>query len=158
MSGELCTINSRNYDGTLRRSWHCLYRGKERSRLLFEGIFEEEVEHAELGVIRRGTISFEYYWTDRWYNIFRFHEPDGSLRNFYCNINMPPAFKGCVLDYVDLDIDIVVWPDESYVVLDEPEFEENAIRFGYTRDLRDTAAVTKNELVALVEARKFPPA
>jgi hypothetical protein len=46
------------------------------------GEFAEDVEHSNLGQIKNGTVSHEYFWLDRWYNVFRFHEPDGTLRNF----------------------------------------------------------------------------
>ena len=65
---------------------------------MFLGVFDLEVEHPDLGIIRRGTVSYEYYWLDQWYNVFRFENPDGPLRNYYCNVNMPPVFANNVLD------------------------------------------------------------
>ena len=86
------TINSRKYDQTIRRSWRAELIETTGSMLVFIGKFEFDVEHTDLGFIPRGTVSYEYYWLDRWYNIFRFLLPDGRLRNYYCNINMPPVF------------------------------------------------------------------
>ena len=150
------TINSRKYDGSVRRNWHCRLLETNGTQLVFLGIFEAEVSHPDLGLIRRGTLSYEYYWTDRWYNIFRFHEPNGSLRNYYCNINMPPKFSGDVLDYVDLDIDVLVWPDLSYAVLDEDEFEENAKFFNYPQTVIDQAHRALAEVVDLITSGKLP--
>lgn len=124
--------------------------------MVFVGEFENEVVHKELGVIRRGTISYEYYWTDRWYNIFRFHEPDGGLRNFYCNVNMPPIFSNGVLDYVDLEIDILVWSDFRIEILDTDEFEQNTKRFSYSNELRLKVQESVNELKTMIENREFP--
>jgi len=124
--------------------------------MVFVGEFENEVVHKELGVIRRGTISYEYYWTDRWYNIFRFHEPDGGLRNFYCNVNMPPIFSNGVLDYVDLEIDILVWSDFRIQILDTDEFEQNTKRFSYSNELRLKVQESVNELKTMIENREFP--
>ena len=124
--------------------------------MVFVGEFENEVVHKELGVIRRGTISYEYYWTDRWYNIFRFHEPDGGLRNFYCNVNMPPIFLNGVLDYVDLEIDILVWSDFRIEILDTDEFEQNTERFSYSDELRLKVQESVNELKTMIENREFP--
>ncbi len=124
--------------------------------MVFVGEFEKEVVHKELGVIRRGTISYEYYWTDRWYNIFRFHEPDGGLRNFYCNVNMPPIFSNGVLDYVDLEIDILVWSDFRIEILDTDEFEQNTKRFSYSDKLRLKVQESVNELKTMIENREFP--
>jgi protein associated with RNAse G/E len=109
-----------------------------------------------LGVIRRGTISYEFYWLERCYSIFRFHEPEGGLRNFYCNINLPPKFENNVLDYTDLDIDLIVWADFSYQILDLDEFHDNAERFSYSDELRAKVQNNLNELITLVENKSFP--
>ncbi len=150
------TINSRKYDQSIRRTWHAELIESVGSMRLFVGKFDRDVEHADLGFIPRGTVSYEYYWLDRWYNVFRFLLPDGALRNYYCNVNMPPAFENGVLDYVDLDIDVLVWPDGRHHVLDMDEFEQNAALFVYPAELRANAMNSLTELIANKESRKFP--
>lgn len=149
-------INSRKFDGKIHRSWKAELIEKTDSLLIFVGEFEKEVKHSNLGVIRRGTVSYEYYWLDRWYNIFRFHEPGGALRNFYCNVNMPPKFENGVLDYVDLDMDILVWKDFKYEILDAEEFEENAGKYKYSENLKQTVDLNVKEIINLIENRKYP--
>ena len=74
------TINSRKYDGRLHRSWQATLTEQSTSLLKFVGEFDQEIKHQHIGVIRRGTVSYEYYWLERWYNVFRFHEPVLRLR------------------------------------------------------------------------------
>ena len=150
------TINSRKYDGSIHRSWQATFIEQNTSLLKFVGKFDQEIKHQHIGVIRRGTISYEYYWLDRWYNVFRFHEPDGEFRNFYCNINFPPIFNNDVLDYVDLDIDVLVWKDFSYSILDLDEFEENAVIFNYPTELITKIQMNLKGLIDQIEHRKFP--
>lgn len=154
--GEEITVISRKYDGSIRRSWKCRLVKEEPPLLEFVGEFDRKVVHSDLGLIRRGTVSYEYYWTDRWYNVFRFHEPEGELKYFYCNINTPPAFKDGSLDYVDLDIDLLVRPDYSVTILDEHEFEENAELFGIPGDVKDRARQCVDELMGMIDRREFP--
>jgi uncharacterized protein len=153
---QIITINSRKFDGQIHRSWKAKFVEKQDSLLVFVGEFEEEVRHSKLGVIKRGTISYEYYWLDRWYNIFRFHEPDGDLRNYYCNLNMPPTLQNSILDYIDLDIDVLVSKDFSTEILDLDEFEEHSILYGYSNDLRTKALQTLDELLEMINQKKFP--
>lgn len=150
------TINSRKFDGKIHRSWKAKLLNNENPLVVLVGEFEEEINHTHLGVIGRGTISREFYWTNRWYSIFRFYEPNGNLRNFYCNINLPPKFEDNVLDYIDLDIDLLVWKDFSYQILDMDEFEQNAKRFLYSEELRRKALSSLDELISLVENKSFP--
>lgn len=149
-------INSRKFDGKIHRSWRADFVEQQDSLLMFVGKFEEEVRHSKLGVIRRGTISFEYYWLDRWYNIFKFHEPEGELRNYYCNLNMPPKFENNVLDYIDLDIDILVSKDFGIEILDRDEFEENSKLYGYSDDLIAKNLQTLDELLNVIKIGAFP--
>lgn len=150
------TIISRKFDEKIHRSWECDLIEKSDSLLLFVGKFSEEVRHSKLGVIERGTISYEYYWLDRWFNVFRFHEPDGSLRNFYCNLNMPPVFADGVLDYIDMDIDVLVWKDFRVEILDLDEYEENAARCNYSDELKIKIKTVLEELMNMVNRREFP--
>ena len=129
---------------------------RRNSLLIFLGEFEAEVKHSNLGVIRRGTISYEYYWLDRWYNIFQFHEPEGELRNFYCNISEPPKLRGNVLNYVDFDIDILVWKNFSYEILDMEEFDENKRKFNYPAKILEKVSQSVSEIERLIQNHQFP--
>jgi protein associated with RNAse G/E len=153
---ESVTINSRKFDGTIHKTWTADLIEQKNTLLTFVGEFEKEVNHKELGVIRRGTVSYEFYWLDCWFNIFRFHEPNGSLRNFYCNINLPPIFKDKVLDYVDLDIDVLVWKDFSIQILDIDEFAENSKKYNYSLEIKNKASESLKEILNLIEKRDFP--
>ncbi|MGB8506786.1 MAG: DUF402 domain-containing protein [Pyrinomonadaceae bacterium] len=124
--------------------------------IILEAVFDEEIKHPLLGIIKPGTQSFEYYWTDRWYSIFRFSEPTGELRNYYCNINTPPRLENRLLSFIDLDIDILVAPDFSYEILDEDEFSRHAEHYKYPQDLQVRVRRTVTELISLIERRGFP--
>ncbi len=156
MPNQQITVNSRKYDGSIRRTWTCELTESVGDLHKFLGVFDRDVDHDELGLIRKGTISHEYYWLSRWFNVFRFHEPDGTFRNFYCNIGMPPTFEGGVLDYVDLDIDVLVDNDFSYKVLDRKEFEANRKKFQYSAEILLQVENNLRELIRMIESKEFP--
>ena len=124
--------------------------------LVLEGEFDQDVEHELLGLIASGTLSTEFYWLDRWYNVFRFSDASRNLKSFYCNVNSPPSFDGEVLSYVDLDIDVLVQPDFSYQVLDLEDFENHARLYSYPTEVRENVQLALNELIRMVETRAFP--
>jgi protein associated with RNAse G/E len=140
----------------LHRTWDAELLRREGSLIVLDAKFSEEITHDLLGTIASGTHSLEYYWLDRWYNVFRFAQPDGKLRNFYCNVNVPATLEGDVLSYVDLDIDILVQPDFSYQVLDLDEFEKNSMLYDYPLEVRQNAHLAVSELVTMIEKRAFP--
>lgn len=150
------TINSRKYDQTIRRSWKCKLVEETPDYFVFLGEFENEVNHKQLGVIIPSTISYEYYWKNEYYNVFRFHEPDGAFRNFYCNINMPPFFENNTLDYVDLDVDILVWQDFSIEILDVDEYEMNKEKYSYPVSLQQKVSESIETLLSKIKHKEFP--
>jgi protein associated with RNAse G/E len=150
------TVRACKFDGSEHRRWEAFVLRDADSLLVLDGKFETEIRHNLLGTIAPGTVSIEYYWLDRWYNVFRFMEPNGELRNYYCNVNIPPTYDGRVLSFVDLDMDILVAPDLSYQILDEDEFEVNALRYAYPAPVLERAHQALAELKALIEARQFP--
>ena len=150
------TVRALKFDGQEHRSWQARLISCGSSLIELDAKFDEEIRHSQLGTIVPGTISIEYYWLDRWYNIFRFLEPCGQLRNYYCNVNVPPVFDGNVLSFIDLDMDILVAPDLSFRILDREEFEINAVRYQYPAEVRAEAHRALRELVALIGSRQFP--
>jgi uncharacterized protein len=149
-------VRAYKYDGLLHRTWPAELIRQEGSLIVLDGTFVDEVDHDLLGMIAGGTHSLEYYWLDRWYNVFRFAQPNGELRNYYCNINKPPVFADETLSYVDLDLDILVEPDFSYRILDVEDFEANAERYRYPAEVLTNARQAIVELENLIQTRAFP--
>jgi len=140
----------------LHRKWRAELLRRDDSLIVLDARFSDQIVHELLGTIASGTHSLEYYWLDRWYNVFRFARADGTLRNYYCNINVPPNFDGETLSYVDLDLDILVDPDFSYHILDAKDFDDNVERYGYPNEVQVNARRAVDELARMIETRIFP--
>ena len=144
------------HDGSEYRRWRGRIAKEENGLLVVNAEFDIDVSHHLLGEIKRGTRLIEYYWLDRWYNVFRFLHDDGTTRLFYCNINQPPTFDRQSLTYIDLDIDVIVRPDYSYEVLDLDEFRTNSQRYGYSAEEQAKVAKALEDLTRMIESRQFP--
>lgn len=156
LSPERVTVCVRKYDGNEHRRWEAKIVEQQESLIVLEGVFEGEVEHYLMGRITNGTTSVEYYWQDRFYNVFRLTEPSGKFRSFYCNISTPAELANGVLTYVDLDIDVLVEPDFSYRVIDLDDFDANVAEHGYSEAIQKRAHEALAELISLIETRQFP--
>lgn len=74
-------------------------------------------------LLGKGDRFVEIFYTDRWYNIFEIHDrADDMLKGWYCNICLPAEIEDGQVAYVDLAIDLLVYPDGRQLVLDEDEF------------------------------------
>lgn len=143
-------------DGRPHRTWNAELVNQDGPLLVLDGIFASDIEHDLIGTIAAGTRSVEYYWMERWYNVFRFSQPNGELRNYYCNISVPPSFDGSTLSYVDLDLDILVAPDFSHQILDVDDFERSCKAYGRADEIREQAQRAMDELIGMVQTRQLP--
>ena len=74
-------------------------------------------------VLRENDRFVELYFSDRWYNIFEVHDrEDDRIKCWYCNVCKPAVFADGLISYVDLALDLLVYPDGRMLVLDEDEF------------------------------------
>lgn len=80
--------------------------------LLFHGIH-----------MRRGDRFIEMYFFKRWFNIYEIYDKDSEeLKAWYCNVTRPVEIFADALHYVDLALDLLVFPDGRMLELDEDEF------------------------------------
>lgn len=98
--------------------------------------------------LRENDRFLERYYDNRWYNIFEIHDRDDDrIKAWYCNVTRPAEFKPGQIAYVDLALDVLVYPDGDYRVLDEDEFEN----LDLDEKSRELAWGALNTLVALAE-------
>ena len=64
----------------------------------------------------------EYYYTNRWFNIFEIQRADGTRRGWYCNVAEPAHIHDDVIEQIDLLLDVWVNPNGELLLLDEDEF------------------------------------
>ncbi|HVB72138.1 MAG TPA: DUF402 domain-containing protein [Ktedonobacteraceae bacterium] len=95
----------------------------------------------------------EYYFTNRWYNIFDIASADGQRKGWYCNIAQPASIFEDRIEQIDLLLDVWVDPRGSTLVLDEDEFEAD-----HTLDaqVRQRALDALQVLLQVIAAREEP--
>lgn len=99
-------------------------------------------------------ILFEF--AKEWYEIMKIWNFEGSLVGYYCNINTPPRrFEGGY-EVTDLFLDLWVFPDMEYRVLDEDEFEVAIARRWIDEEEAEKARSVLGHLVEQVEKGEFP--
>ncbi|MCY3781581.1 MAG: DUF402 domain-containing protein [Chloroflexi bacterium] len=75
--------------------------------------------------LRRGDLFREWFYSDRWYNIFLVQDVDThAVKGWYCNITRPAVIAAEQASAEDLALDVFVTPDGRTLLLDEAEFAE----------------------------------
>jgi uncharacterized protein len=126
---------------------------RDENSITLEALFDR-TDMPFMGVVfKTGDRFVEYYYTDRWYNIFAIYDrEDGRIKGWYCNIGMPAVIEDGVVSYVDLALDLWVSVDGEQTVLDEDEFESLEL----DEELRTAALHGLNELKSLFLNNKPP--
>ncbi|MEO7020557.1 MAG: DUF402 domain-containing protein [Ktedonobacteraceae bacterium] len=134
------------------------HQGKEKTRYL-----AEVHAHIENGVIldahwnrpsmdlgyaifEPGDHFREYFYTDRWFNIFAIADTHGQRKGWYCNVAMPAQIGEERVEQIDLLLDVWVKPSGEVLLLDEEEFAAattltEAQRRGARQGLQDVLAL-----------------
>jgi len=95
----------------------------------------------------------EYFYSDRWFNIFAIASADGQHKDWYCNVAAPALINMERVEQVDLLLDVWVAPDGQLLILDEDEF---AADLTMTTEQRHNARQGLHDLLALIAARHEP--
>lgn len=91
--------------------------------VLLQALFDREYGDLHGISLNRGDRFVEAYYAGRWYNIFEIYDREnGQLKGWYCNVTMPAQISPQEIRYVDLALDLLVYPDGRQLVLDEDEF------------------------------------
>jgi len=121
---QAITVIKRDISGmeTWRYEGQILERGE--GEITIEARFNKgDTPFYEISLLR-GDRFVETYYEDRWYNIFEIHDrEDDRLKGWYCNIACPAVITDESISYIDLALDLLVYPDGRQIVLDEDEFD-----------------------------------
>jgi hypothetical protein len=117
------TVIKRNLQG--EETWR--YTGRVLARratlILLEACFNRPDTLFHGIMLGQGDRFVETFYSDRWYNVFEMHDrQDDLIKGWYCNIGYPAEIEARTVSYVDLALDLLVYPDGRQIVLDEDEF------------------------------------
>lgn len=97
---------------------------RTESSICLAAIFERGESDLGFVVFRPGDVFTEWFYTDRWYNVFRVEDGQtGQLKGWYCNITRPAEITDEFVRADDLALDVYVMPNGSLLLLDEEEFD-----------------------------------
>lgn len=90
-----------------------------------------------------------FFYKDRWFNVIAQFKKNGLF--YYCNIASPYIIDSGVLKYIDYDLDLRVFPDGAFRVLDRNEYNYHKKLMNYPPEVNE---IIKSELTALIEMKR----
>lgn len=95
-----------------------------------------------------------YFYDNLWFNIIVMFKRDGVY--YYCNLASPYIYDGEAIKYIDYDLDVKVFPDGTYKILDQNEYEYHKIKMKYPVEIQNIIEKELNNLIEIIENKKAP--
>ena len=120
------TVRKFLYDGTPNYVWEGRMVERDDELVVLEAYFARDRRDLGYVVFERGDLFIEFYYFDRWYNVFQIYSATGELKGWYCNITKPATLLDGEIRFTDMALDLFAYPDGSSLPLDVEEFEQHA--------------------------------
>ena len=95
-----------------------------------------------------------FYFKDKWYNIISQFKKNGIY--YYCNIATPYIIEDKTIKYIDYDLDLRIFPDGTFRVLDRGEYEYHKEKMQYGSDIDEIVNYELNNLIELYKNKEGP--
>jgi protein associated with RNAse G/E len=149
MSRMRVKVQKKNPAGEVTYEYEGVLLSRDENSVTLEALFDRADMPFQDVVFRTGDRFVEYYYSDRWYNIFAIHDKDdGKVKGWYCNVGEPAVINDGVVSYVDLALDLWVSVNGKQIVLDEDEFDalnlNEEIKAGALKGLKELQLLFEN--------------
>ena len=144
--GENYLIHCYKHDGKIHRIWNeAILLDTTKDALVF-GNKKSKVSSDDGKVWYTKEPAIIYFYKNKWYNVITQFKKTGIYN--YCNIASPTIIEGKVIKYIDYDLDLRVFPDGSFKVLDRGEYKYHKKLMEYPEIID---VILKSELTDLIE-------
>jgi protein associated with RNAse G/E len=117
-------VQKKNPAGEVTYEYEGVLLKQDEHSIVLQALFDRDDMPFLDVVFKTGDRFVEYYYTDRWYNIFAVHDrEDDRVKGWYCNIGKPAVFEDSTVSYIDLALDLWVSTSGKQTVLDQDEFD-----------------------------------
>jgi len=145
MSAPDLWVIKRNVEGVETWRYPARVLRRKPGAVLIEAYFNRPDTPFHGIILGQGDRFIEAYYSDRWYNLFEIHDRHSdSLKGWYCNVTKPAEINDLTISYVDLALDLLIYPDGRQLVLDEDEFVRLAISPQVQRQAQDALQALQN--------------
>lgn len=103
---------------------------------------------------RTKEIAILFFYKKNWYNILAQLKKYGLF--YYCNIASPYIIENNTIKYIDYDLDLRVFPNGSFKVLDRMEYRYHKKQMHYSSRLDFILKYELGELIDMVRAKEDP--
>lgn len=152
--GESTYIQSYKHDGSLHRTWSkaLVIDVKEDFTVAVTDHTWVVESDGRKWLTKEPAICF--FYEKRWFNVISMIRKNGIY--YYCNLASPSLYDKEAIKNIDYDLDVKVYPDGTYNILDENEYADHSRAMNYPKSIMRIVETEMSELIKMIENNVEP--
>lgn len=143
--GKQYKIHSYKHNGKIHREWDEAVLLEIHDDYLIFGNNRTRVVESDGRVWKTKEPAVIYFYRKQWFNVIGQYKTGGIY--YYCNMASPFIVEDDTIKYIDYDLDLRVFPDGSFKLLDRGEYKYHKNLMHYSQEID---AILKEELSVLI--------
>lgn len=152
--GEKYNIHGYKHNGELYKVWDKTIFLEQTKEYYVFGNDKIKVTEKDGRSWRTKEPALIFYYKKRWFNIIAQLKNNGIY--YYCNISSPVIIENNTIKFIDYDLDLRVFPDGMYKILDKSEYEYHKQIMNYPKEIQDIISYELNSLIEKFKRRESP--
>ena len=152
--GEKYTIHGYKHNGSLYKVWYEAVLIDETEDYYVFANNNARVKESDGSTWRTKEIAILFYFKNNWFNIIAQMKKKGIY--YYCNIASQVVLEDNTIKFIDYDLDLRVFPDGRYRILDRDEFNEHKKEMNYSEKLSNIINYKLSELIKKYKNKEIP--
>ena len=144
--GEKYNIHGYKHNGNIYKTWDEAILLDQTDEYYVFGNNRTKVTKEDGKSWRTREAAVMFFYKKSWFNIIAQLKSNGIY--YYCNIASPVVIENNTIKYIDYDLDLRIFPDGAYKILDESEYEYQKNLMHYSKNLD---MIIKYELEKLID-------
>ena len=152
--GTKYEIHGYKHDGKIHRSWDEAVLLEIHDDYLVFGNEKTKVVEADGRTWRTKEPAVLYFYKKNWFNVIGQNKNNGIY--YYCNIASPFIIEEKTIKYIDYDLDLRVFPNGSFKVLDRGEYKYHKKIMNYPNIIDKILKYELSNLIEKVKKKEIP--
>lgn len=131
--GTWIRTQSYKHDGSLHRTWDNMMVIDANDDYVITGSCASRVVECDGRIWYTKEPAVSIFFKKQWFNVIAMIR--GNSVCYYCNIASPTLEDGLTLKYIDYDLDLKLFPDDSIIELDVKEYLFHKEKYHYSNEI-----------------------
>lgn len=151
---EKFIIHSYKHNGNIHREWDEAILLDVQDEYLVFGNNKTKVLESDGRSWKTKEPAIMFFYKKKWYNVIGQLKPDGIY--YYCNMASPFIIEDSAIKYIDYDLDLRVFPDGAFKVLDRGEYKYHSKKMHYPVIIDTILKEDLSDLIDKVRKKQIP--